>query len=1206
MRLEPRADRCSPGRGLAADVALPDVLPSGSSISLVCAVTGQTLTFPVKGRVELRELGASGVGPSERVAVTWVRRRREESASTPGEPEFTLQRFNSMFYATAVAPTLVTRGRLMCDSADPGPMTRFTAVVHGGGDARFAHAVVSLRTNDGRWLAMRPPHYINCSATSLNTAAAFRIQLRTCDSDEPMPSAYCPLERCLGAAVGAEAAARAEEDAATPSKGGRSAAARDSTDRCGCGPLMLRDKTSRSWIERWFDVVEAAEQEPGSAKSLLSVPRLVYRETGTPTAPVITQIPLWTTPPVVPNSPPIVREVNADHALFSKLASATCHVLEIELKWYFYSPIYVAAYTRAKRDAWKRQIEDVTCAFAVEVALAAANAALASAVTNKTMAFTCVSNAERFDRLETERLRRPWCDIERVAVITAPGAIAAEASATEAAARPPSSTLQLGTVLRRETVSYPPTIAEQQAASGGSGAGADLEESSVAHEYVTVEFDRWPLCGKPPSLPTRMSSSTAVLDAASLALEMADDDTDVASTPTTSYTAPAFTNCARAHVPAENAPAVLEGTLEKRLNSTAKQAFVGMSEWSLKHVVLCESERTLAYFNTTSEERYYDKKMGSRTATPKHIFSIDGSATVRLDGDVASLASLARAKRRKRAVGASSSTAASLSSPARNANRGFHAFVLTTSQTKLLDGGQAGAEVFFAASTRGEREMWVRALERTIETARVEEKKEHAKRWLVDGQPTRRPTTLSLMRPSTLLSSAGVANVGGQVIGYSALGSSLAALRESGDPATRPVFVLSIDGGGVKGLIPALLLHELEQRTGYKTHELFDVIGGTSTGGLIAFGLGLKELPMSEIIALYTTRADEIFPTPEQRLHEAAMAKIEGTRFGGSQLVSTTLATGAKWLRKQRVEEGSSLIASVVKGVNAAYGGAQYEATGIEQLSQEMLGGDEVRLADYAAHSPKCFVVAVEATDTAHPNACIFSSYSVSKASARFPGARHVRRVTEAPLWVAARATSAAPTFFPPCIYTGRTFIDGGLLNNNPSDHAVAEAKRLFPHRPIVLISLGCGEEEPTLFQTGDGNNGLTNTTAKWRSSEAHVSSSRDSTPTGTPRSSRRSGGGDDRDEIFVSDDEEDCGEGPSLPPRPHVTTQTRVWGEGAEVEAKLNGKSCWFDATVVRFSLVDGSPQVSEDTRARCVVSQRHAVASSLTLPLSPSHFAV
>lgn len=51
-------------------------------------------------------------------------------------------------------------------------------------------------------------------------------------------------------------------------------------------------------------------------------------------------------------------------------------------------------------------------------------------------------------------------------------------------------------------------------------------------------------------------------------------------------------------------------------------------------------------------------------------------------------------------------------------------------------------------------------------------------------------------------------------------------------------FILSIDGGGIRGLIPAIIIEELARRLkGPAMHEVFDLIGGTSTGGIIAAGL---------------------------------------------------------------------------------------------------------------------------------------------------------------------------------------------------------------------------------------------------------------------------------------------------------------------------------------------------------------------------------
>jgi uncharacterized protein len=49
--------------------------------------------------------------------------------------------------------------------------------------------------------------------------------------------------------------------------------------------------------------------------------------------------------------------------------------------------------------------------------------------------------------------------------------------------------------------------------------------------------------------------------------------------------------------------------------------------------------------------------------------------------------------------------------------------------------------------------------------------------------------------------------------------------------------ILAIDGGGIRGLIPAIVLAELERRAGRRASELFDLIAGTSTGGMLACAL---------------------------------------------------------------------------------------------------------------------------------------------------------------------------------------------------------------------------------------------------------------------------------------------------------------------------------------------------------------------------------
>ena len=52
-----------------------------------------------------------------------------------------------------------------------------------------------------------------------------------------------------------------------------------------------------------------------------------------------------------------------------------------------------------------------------------------------------------------------------------------------------------------------------------------------------------------------------------------------------------------------------------------------------------------------------------------------------------------------------------------------------------------------------------------------------------------------------------------------------------------PVRILAIDGGGIRGMIPAIVLAEIERRTGRRAADMFDLIAGTSTGGILACGL---------------------------------------------------------------------------------------------------------------------------------------------------------------------------------------------------------------------------------------------------------------------------------------------------------------------------------------------------------------------------------
>ena len=99
--------------------------------------------------------------------------------------------------------------------------------------------------------------------------------------------------------------------------------------------------------------------------------------------------------------------------------------------------------------------------------------------------------------------------------------------------------------------------------------------------------------------------------------------------------------------------------------------------------------------------------------------------------------------------------------------------------------------------------------------------------------------------------------------------------------------VLAIDGGGIRGLIPALVLAEIESRTGRRVADMVDLIAGTSTGGIIACGLAKPSpMPAAEIARVYEEDGPAIFSRSLLR----RIASVEGfldERYSSRGLVET-------------------------------------------------------------------------------------------------------------------------------------------------------------------------------------------------------------------------------------------------------------------------------------------------------------------------------
>ena len=248
-----------------------------------------------------------------------------------------------------------------------------------------------------------------------------------------------------------------------------------------------------------------------------------------------------------------------------------------------------------------------------------------------------------------------------------------------------------------------------------------------------------------------------------------------------------------------------------------------------------------------------------------------------------------------------------------------------------------------------------------------------------------------------------------------------------------PVRVLSIDGGGMRGYIPALVLAELERRLGVPLRSTVDLVVGTSTGAILAIGLAAG-MSAEDLAGFYPKHGRTIFGGVERSVWERRIwdsldrsARNIGGPFGG----------------------------------NANFGGnARHRPDGLEQVLQAVLG--DRRLSDLD------MPLAVTTFDANVALPVVLTS-SDAKLDPRF----------DLPLWQAARATSAAPTYFPPfeVDWAGqrRSFVDGGVWANNPAGVAIVESLALTSARgltgtSVVMVSLGTGVAPPGVLFDADAS----------------------------------------------------------------------------------------------------------------------------------------
>ena len=209
--------------------------------------------------------------------------------------------------------------------------------------------------------------------------------------------------------------------------------------------------------------------------------------------------------------------------------------------------------------------------------------------------------------------------------------------------------------------------------------------------------------------------------------------------------------------------------------------------------------------------------------------------------------------------------------------------------------------------------------------------------------------------------------------------------------------ILAIDGGGIRGVIAARILVDIEKIAGKSLAETFDIIAGTSTGGIIACGLGVG-MTAQALLDLYVNRGSEIF--------------------------SRTL-----WQEIRTVD---------------GLAGPKYDATPLERILGEVLG--DKRLTDCGTRTlVPSYAIELPPPEQG-PGSYFFKSWKEPNAYLRDVG-----RATSA------AETYFAPYRFANLAGGTGAYCDGGTFADAPGACALADARRLWPAEEFLLVAVGTG-----------------------------------------------------------------------------------------------------------------------------------------------------
>jgi uncharacterized protein len=205
--------------------------------------------------------------------------------------------------------------------------------------------------------------------------------------------------------------------------------------------------------------------------------------------------------------------------------------------------------------------------------------------------------------------------------------------------------------------------------------------------------------------------------------------------------------------------------------------------------------------------------------------------------------------------------------------------------------------------------------------------------------------------------------------------------------------ILSIDGGGIRGILPLALLTEIETRRG-PCADLFDMVAGTSIGGIIASGLAHR--------------------VPAKTIYDMLMSD-------GGTIFAKTLAT------------------DILNAVEPKYDAAPLEGFLAQTFGSAMLNG---------VAKPELIVSTV---DLLRPASIFFKSWRARQDPSYNFALKDMARATSA------AETYFAPARIQSATGDAYRCVDGGTAINNPSIAAILEAASLWRGEDVSVLSLGTG-----------------------------------------------------------------------------------------------------------------------------------------------------